>query len=383
MMGLLSSFFALHLALSLGIRSESIDEKPKSPKIKILSVFAEPERPSPDRRSAHLYGFELALGEHTELKEKIEILDISLPRPLSEAASVAQNAIQTHKPDVIIGGSTSNHAFVLGELADQNQIPFVTPWATHPDVTRRSSHTFRTCFNDHYQATKLVDFIMDEKSLRSGLILTNEKESFSVGFSQIFENRFKEKSGKKLHRISYRNENELTTEDFKKLEASKIEFVVIPTYEVEAAAIVSKLGSALSKGVQFFGPDSWGEGRIINSVLQSLPNPPQAYVVSHWSADSSHPSNQKFLNQLQAKNFQLNERISLASIAMSFDALQVVLNAIRVSDNKSKSSILSALKNTDVLISRGRLQIKERQPESLPLFINEMTQQGPKFVRAF
>ena len=158
---------------------------------------------------------------------------------------------------------------------------------------------------------------------------------------------------------------------------------MLPTYEVEAAAILSKLSPALSKDVQFFGPDSWGEGKIIHSVLQSLSHPVQAFVVSHWSADFENASNQDFLSRLKTKDFNLNERVSLASIAMSSDALVVALNALRQSGGKLGAPFLAALKNTDVAVSRGRLKIQERQPESLPLFINEMTDQGSKFVRAF
>ena len=354
---------------------------------RVLSLFAKSERPPTKvTRSATSYALELALEKHSQLKNRVKFKEFESSRKISELVLQAQKVIDQFKPDVIIGGSTSNQAFVISEIAEKNHIPFLTPWATHPNLTKNKHYTFRTCFDDHYQAGKIAEFIVSRLGLKRGMILVNSRETFSVGFKDLFVQKAYKNGAKKVDIITFVDEKEVSDKKIAALKKSKIDFVVIPSYEVEAAALISRLASILPKHVRYFGPDSWGTGKILRSVLNSVGLNIDAYVVNHWSEKHQSKANKSFLHLLRRTKvyqaIQNNPNTSLTSVAVIFDAMNVIFDSF---DRQTKKHIplIEALRQEDLEGVTGEIDPGDHKKQSLSLFIYKIEPEETRFVRAY
>lgn len=355
--------------------------------VRILSLFSKGERPLPPGTKPSLnYGINLAFLRHPHLKERIEWKEVQTSRKVSELVLEAQENIESFKPDLIIGGSTSNMAFVISEIAEKKKIPFLTPWATHPSLTKNKHYTFRTCFDDYDQAAKLAQFIVSVQKLKNGVIFINSKETFSVGFKDIFIKKAYESGAQKIIEVNFSDEKEIDSKVIESLKNKKIDFVLIPSYDVEAGAILSKLIGSLPKKIRYFGPDSWGSSQVVKSVLSSMGFETEAYVVNHWSKLHESSANAAFLklyqNSADKQMIEQDPNINLTTIAVGFDLMSVVLEALKVKD-KYKWDILSALKEVTWEGVTGTITPGDPKKQSLSLFIYKVDPKNDKFIRAY
>ena len=76
--------------------------------------------------------------------------------------------------------------------------------------------------------------------------------------------------------------------------------LLIPSYQIESAALIAKLSSHLPKAV-FIGPDSWGGGRLFEGLLKGKDLSFRGFYVQHWSDMSPGAENKAFLRLLKGK----------------------------------------------------------------------------------
>lgn len=356
-------------------------------RLRVLTLFAKSERPpvTPQRASTS-YGIELAIKQSSKMANRVDLMEFETSREISSLVVEAKEAVDKFQPDVIVGGSTSNQAFVISEIAEKEKIPFITPWATHPRLTVGKQYTYRTCFDDNYQAEKLAEFIVQSKKLKRGLVLANSRETFSVGFKDVFMRKAKQIGAVEISSIDFTDEKEVTENSLEALKERGLDFVVIPSYEIEAAALLSRIAGILPKNIEYFGPDSWGSGRIIQSVMNSMGSSWQSYVVNHWSPFHQSNENKKFLELLKSqdyyKNIESNPNVSLTSIALAFDAMNFVLKAFEES-RKDGVALNQAIAKTQMRAVTGMISPGEVEKQILNLYIYRILPLETQFVRAY
>jgi len=174
------------------------------------------------------------------------------------------------------------------------------------------------------------------------------------------------------------------------------DLIFIPSYELEAAALMTKLVPRLPKEVVYLGPDSWGGGRALRGVLSSLRLSPRAYYVEHWSREHRAPGNAQFLKNLKAISLSFlgdqtieawllqpeNRGTSLSGVALGYDAGLAVLQAFKFRENL-KLSWVDALKTLSFEGVTGRIKYKKGPTPERGLFIYSLEENTEKFVKAF
>ena len=88
-------------------------------------------------------GIDISFQKFPELKNISKIITIEPEANLKELAAEVDKSIQTYRPVAIIGAITSNTAFVISDIAEKYKIPYITPFATHPDVVKGKEFSFR------------------------------------------------------------------------------------------------------------------------------------------------------------------------------------------------------------------------------------------------
>jgi len=251
-------------------------------------------------------GIRVALASMTQ-KEREQfpsIITVDIDDNSAIAAQQIGKMIEEHQPVAMLGAIRSDHALVVSDFAESRKIPFLTPLATNPKVTDGKSYTFRTCFDDRQQAELLASFIKNEKNRKRIAVLFNRSQAFSLGFADAFRASVRKSSPLGETQVTlvkgYAKTEEIDDEFIRELKSNRVDAVVIPAYQVEAAHLLGRLSPALDSSVMFFGPDSWGGGQIFHAALNPRGQSSfRAYYVEHWARESKALRTQKFLQDFE------------------------------------------------------------------------------------
>ena len=96
------------------------------------------------------------------------------------AVNVTLKLIERDKVMAIVGPQSSRQAVPAGAVANDEQVPMITPWSTNPDATKDRPWVFRGAFLDPFQAPVAVDFTTKKFNAKKAEIV--KKIHGRVGF---------------------------------------------------------------------------------------------------------------------------------------------------------------------------------------------------------
>ncbi len=346
---LIKSLFFVFLTLVLS-GNLSANERNK----KILMIFPQFENLTVTEKRVKA-GIELAFKTYNN-NQQVGLLSVDVRQGIDQLSKDVSRAIDRHSPVAIIGGISSNVASVIAEIAERRKIPFLTPFATNPNITLGRKYTFRACFDDRYQARVLATEIAKMTDNGSGVILTNNRSIYSLGFAKEFEIEYRKKTGKKLKVVLISGVSSVTSEVIASIGAAKPNFILIPSYQVEAASIIAKIAPMI-KSTMYFGPDSWGGGRLFHKLLKESGTKFQGYYVQHWSDEAENTENKKFLELLKGvalpNDVMADGTAMNAPIAIGYDSGLIVAKAISKLNSVTASSLYRELSKLKVSGTSG------------------------------
>ena len=159
--------------------------------------------------------------------------------------------------DALIGGTFSGVTLGLKDLAIADNMPVLTPTATHVDVTLNAPNVFRAAYTDSYQGQVAAVFAKESVDIAAtkAAVLYNSGDAYSEGLALAFKAEF-EAGGGTVTEYTF----SATDDDFSavlaNIAASDAEVVFLPAYVAEVGAILTQ---ALNAGmtVPFVGGDGW------------------------------------------------------------------------------------------------------------------------------
>jgi branched-chain amino acid transport system substrate-binding protein len=331
-------------------------------------------------------GIDISFQKYPELKKDTNLITIEPESSLKELAAEVEKSVQTHKPIAIIGAITSNTAFVISDIAEKYKIPFITPFATHPDIVKGKYFSYRACFDDAYQATQLASFAVKKLMKRRLSVLYNSSSSYSLGVRARFTDKAKKLGAEIVSEIGVLNSTDLTNDKIKAIVDSKPEIVLIPSYQIEAASLIAKLATLLPKTVVFLGPDSWGGGRLFHKVFQGGDVNFEGYYVQHLS-DVEFSSNPEFKEQVSKRKLfedttQPKTVAMVAPVAIGYDTGLLLFNALTLS-KKGNISLVEALNKTSVQGLTGNIDFREGHTPNKGLFIYKINKSNETFFQEY
>ncbi len=329
-------------------------------------------------------GIELGLAN---AKNKIKIINVDTDGSFKNVTSKVKEAIEMHKPDLIVGAITSNMALFISSVAEKYKVPFFTPFATLPEVTKNKKYTYRLCWSDEQQANAIVNLISDDQKLKAGVAIFNGKESYSVGLKNLFVKSANEKGIKILRQFEFNEISDINESKIKELNNLKLDFVFLPTYQTEAASLIAKLAPSLKGKIKYFGGDSWGGGRLFHERVAKLKKPFTGFYTQHYSLDSKRKSNTLFKSKLSHSKIldrfvgvsKMSTTAMKAPIAVGYDLIGYIDSLI---DQLKSQKLKEAIKLTKYEGASGTIQLGiDNNPIGKPLFIYEISRDGESFYR--
>ena len=175
-----------------------------------------------------------------------------------EKAVSGYNALREAGMQLSLGSVTSKSAKAFGDLANEDQILFLTPSASADDVIGTGDYGFRVCFGDPQQGTISADTLT--KDYKKIGVIYDTSDPYSAGIFEAFKAEM-EKLGKKadtdyvVKTFDKDNNKDFSTQ-VGQLQDAQCDILYLPFYYTEAALVIK---SAKSKGfeVPVFGNDGF------------------------------------------------------------------------------------------------------------------------------
>ena len=326
-------------------------------------------------------GIRLAMNEINGsggvLGRKVRVItedDRSLP---DEAKTAVQKLINRDKVVALLGEIASSRSIAGAPIAQDAQMPMLSPGSTNPKVTEIGDYIFRACFIDPFQGTAMANFAMKDLKLKRFAILYAVNSDYSDGLRRFFTDAVKANGGQIVADLSYTEKSDV---DFKgqltKIRDAKPDAIWVPGYYTEAGLICQQ-ARELGITVPIMGGDGWDSDQTVQIGKQAVEN---TYFSNHYHADDDRPEVRKFVDSYKAtyKNTDGSAKIPDAMAILGYDAMKMMADAIKRAGSTEGPKVRDALAATkDFPGASGTITIDDKRNAKKPIVILKI--EGGKF----
>lgn len=327
------TFIVVSLLCIITVAPSLTHAQKKHEPIKIAAIFSLTGVGAHANRSSVL-GTRLAVNEINNnggifgRKINLILLD-NMSTPIG--SSIAANQAVEANVSGIIGSQWSSHSLAIAKVAQENSIPMISNFSTHPDLTKIGEYIFRICFTDRFQGKIMAEFAWEDLQAKKAVVFVDLTSDYSLALSQIFIKHFKILGGTITREIEYKKKEDYD-EVAKKSLGIDGDIIFLSGHE-ESGVIASNLQKAGEKAI-FLGGDGWGDSSFLEFGGNTLK---QAYFCTHWSQDSDNVASLDFYTKYhQLKDFG-------TGAALAFDAVKVLAAAITDAGSTDTKAIVESL----------------------------------------
>lgn len=273
----------------------------------------------------------------------------------------------------IIGAGWSSHSLAVARVAEQNNIPMISPHSTTPPLTSIGPNIFRVCFSDEYQGVLIADFALTELQASRALVFVDLTSDYSLELSRVFNKHFREYGGEIVAELEYKSTQmdfERQVDRARRLAAD----VVLLSGHDESGLIAAKLQAAKVRAIPI-GGDGWGVKSFFTLGGSQLQ---RGYYICHWSPLSQNPVSQAFMRKY-GPTTTITE-----PLVLSYDAVSVLAEAIRLAGSGASQAVRRQLAKLDNYQGvTGNLSFDEQGNAIRGACVSEIRNGKPFFMKSF
>ena len=215
------------------------------------------------------------------------------------AVNVTLKLIERDKVLAIVGPQSSRQAVPAGGVANDEEVPLITPWSTNPEATKDRPWVFRGAFLDPFQAPVAVDFASKTFKAKKAAVVFEVSNDYSKGLADNFKEAFEKVHGKGsvVAMESHGPKDQDFSAQLTKVIAAKPDFIFVPENYSFAALIVPQARDLGYKG-PFMGSDAWGSAELFNLCGKDCVG---QYFSTHYTAEGATGKTKEFIDKYQAK----------------------------------------------------------------------------------
>jgi branched-chain amino acid transport system substrate-binding protein len=293
-----------------------------------------------------LKGAQLAAKQVNEaggvLGRPIEVIAIDTRTDQQETAKAAQRVLSE---DVVAGIGMSDTTFVMAAapLFQEAGIPFVTSGATHPELPQWvGNYMFMTPFGDDDQSYAIADHAYDTLGIRKAAVWTDQSMDFTKALSKFFLERFKERGGEIVGEDSFMIGDTDFSAQIARLKSMEPapDAVFVSAIPTEAGLSVKQIREA---GITL--PIVSGDG-FDTDLVATTPGPELAddvYFSTHTYRGDDRPEVTAFVEDYKTE-YGIEPENAFAPLG--YDAMMLVVDAIKRADSADPGAIRDALEKT-------------------------------------
>jgi len=304
------------------------------------------------------------------LGKQIELLVEDDRNEPSEAASAVSKLITRNHVVALIGEQASSRTLAAAPIAQNYQVPMVSPTSTNVEVTKKGDYIFRVCFIDPNQGKALALFARRNLHAQTAAILVDARSDYSVGLAQAFRESFEKEGGRIVQESKYTEGDSDFSAQLTGLRTDRPDVLFIPGYYTDAG-LIARQAKGLGLAATLLGADGWDSPKLVEIGGAAVEG---SYFSNHYSSDDPAPEIQKFVAAYQKLHGAKPDSIA----ALSYDAARLIADAIRRAGSTEGKRVRDALAATkDFPGVCGAITMDaDRNPEKLPVILKV---EGGKF----
>lgn len=253
------------------------------------------------------------------------------------AAGAARALINQQRVVALVGPQFSRHAIPVAVLAENARVPMISPMSSNPAVTAGKRFVFRLAFLDDVQGAVLARFAREDLRARTAAVLYDVTTAYSRDLAERFRRAFTGGGGRIVGFEAY-TADRLAELDapLRRIAARAPDVLFLPNFADGVAEQIPRI-QRLGIRARLLGSDSWDP--------PSMPalNPGQeAYVTNQWRPDIPRDSARAFGPRFR-EAYGVEPR---ATAAMTYDAVRILLDAIRRANSVAPDAVRDAIAAT-------------------------------------
>ena len=302
------------LLFSGNLRSQEV--KAGGPKIKIGLLV-----PSESHVEA-VYGAQYVVDRINEqgglLGSEVELLVRYLDGPWGQGTNQVVDLVYKEKVMAILGAHHGRNAHLVEQVIAKTQIPFISAWASDPTLSQAFVPWYFSCTpNSNSQALAFEKELLQKKGHRKILLVSDG--SYDANLDREHFLKMADTKGKlNMEQLDYRNQQTSET-DFS---AASYDAVILFGEPSSLGTAFSKLQENYGRTMVYGSFTMLGEGAFAHFDAEGL-NKLKVMGSGSWLAMDQEPWHMEFVKEF-------NRRPG-ATVAYTYDATSLLLNAIRAS----------------------------------------------------
>jgi branched-chain amino acid transport system substrate-binding protein len=269
--------------------------------------------------------------------KQIELITYDDKGESKEAGNAVTRLITSDKVVAVLGEVASSLSLAGGAVAEQYQIPMISPSSTNPRVTAQKKYVFRVCFIDPFQAAAIATFVSSNLHLTKAAILYDQTQAYSKGLRDDFTKAFKKMGGQIVADQAYNGGDTDFSAQLTTIRAANAEIIFVPGYYTEGGNIAIQ-ARKLGLTIPLIGGDGWDSSQLPAIGGKAIEG---SYYSNHSAPDQ--PNMQDFVAKWKKK---YNNETPDALAGLGYDAMMVLLDSMKRAQSLSGKDLAQAIAET-------------------------------------
>ena len=267
-----------------------------------------------------------------------------------QAVPISNKLIEKDKVVAAISGSYSGATRAAAGVFQSAEIPYISAYAVHPEITKAGNYVFRTSFMGEVQGragAKLIGATLQRKRV----VLITLKNDFGKSLAA----GFKEAAGQ--FNLQIVNEYEYSIKDRQfgpivaKVKADAPEAIYATGYFFTAGPLVSQLRAA-GITVPVIGQEGYDSEQFIKIAGKASEG---TIITTSLDRDSNSSETRSFIREFEA---MAGHKVDMVA-ASEHTAMKVLVAAMKKAGTTSPSAIRNAIAQTNLVASTGSISFND------------------------
>ena len=267
-----------------------------------------------------------------------------------QAVPISNKLIEKDKVVAAISGSYSGATRAAAGVFQSAEIPYISAYAVHPEITKAGNYVFRTSFMGEVQGragAKVIGATLQRKRV----VLITLKNDFGKSLAA----GFKEAAGQ--FNLQIVNEYEYSIKDRQfgpivaKVKADAPEAIYATGYFFTAGPLVSQLRAA-GITVPVIGQEGYDSEQFIKIAGKASEG---TIITTSLDRDSNSSETRSFIREFEA---MAGHKVDMVA-ASEHTAMKVLVAAMKKAGTTSPSAIRNAIAQTNLVASTGSISFND------------------------
>ncbi len=288
------------------------------------------------------------------------------------ATAAARKLINQEEIVALIGPQASRNAIPVARVAEDSQIPMISPWSTNPETTAQKSYVFRIAFVDDFQGQVMARFAMEDLQVTRAAVLYDVASVYNRGIAEIFREVFESAGGDVVAFETYTTGEEDFREALARVKESDAQVLYLPNYPQEVR-LQAQQAAALGLEIPIIGSDSWG-----GMTLEEGAAVEGSYFSTHWYSGSDDAQAQNFVAAYEEAYGREPDDIA----ALTYDAMKMLFQTIESQDSIDPTAIRNGLNSLERYVGvTGQMEYRGTGDPVKSAVVLQIVDGVPQFYR--